>query len=103
MVTVVSDTQKEDVTKQLQANMVLTAIHFLQRRLKKCPADAKSIESVTAYGMQMGIICPVKILKLTLNFRTGTSSFDELFSKELCPYSHVLIDMALANLLSSCV
>ena len=103
VVTGVSDTQKERVTKQLQANMVLTATHFLQRRLEKCPADAKSIESVTTYGMQLGIICPVKILKLTLNFRTGTSLFEELFSKEHCPYSHMFIDMALASLVSSCM
>ena len=85
MVTGVSDTQKEDVTKQLQANMVLTAIHFLQRRLKKCPADAKSIESVTAYGMQMGIICPVKILKLTLNIVQGLRRLTSYSQKNFVP------------------
>ena len=105
LVTGISDTQKEAVTKQLQANMVLTATHILRRRLKMCPEDAKAMESVTTYGMQMGITCPVKVLKLTLNFCRETSCFEELFSKELfskehCPFTHVFRDMALANLVS---
>ena len=101
VITGISEMQKEAVTKQLQANMVLTATHFLCEKIKMCPADAKAIESVTTYGLQMGIFCPVKVLKLTLNFRTATSSFEELFSKERCPFSHIFIDTAVANLVSS--
>ena len=96
----INESQKLAVTAQLQANMFLTAAHFMKVRLATHPSAAQSIESVTTYGVQVGIVCPIKILKLTLDFCQGSALFEELFSKDRCPISHVVIDMAIGHLLS---
>ena len=96
----INESQKLAVTAQLQANMFLTAAHFMKVRLATHPSAAQSIESVTTYGVQVGIVCPIKILKLTLDFCQGSALFEELFSKDRCPLSHVVIDMAIGHLYS---
>ena len=86
VVTGICESQKLAVTAKLQANMFLTAAHFMKVRLATHPSDAQSIESVTTYGVQVGIVCPIKILKLTLDFCQGRAFLKSCSQKNVVQF-----------------
>ena len=53
----------EEVTRQLQANMILLSSCLLRRKIEENPGDADSINLLTCYGLQLGSTYPVKIIK----------------------------------------
>ena len=83
-----------EVTLQLQADMVLLCASILEKMLVSKPEDAASIKCVTCYGVQLGPSCPLKLLKLTINF-DGAMQFEELFVLRECALYGAYIDITL--------
>ena len=64
-----SDVDQENITLQLQANMLLLSSTLLMNNIKECPDKAEGINILRCYGLQIGLNCPLKILKLSVDFR----------------------------------
>ena len=61
----VTQSQSEDeVTRQLQANMMLLTSRLLRRKLEEDPGNADSIKFLTCYGLQLGSMYPLTITNL---------------------------------------
>ena len=61
----VTQSQSEDeVTRQLQVNMMLLTSHLLRRKLEEDPGNADSIKFLTCYGLQLGSTYPLTITNL---------------------------------------
>ena len=94
----VTGQQTEDqVRLQLQANMILTCSMLLERNLKApmTEAELESISTLTCYGMMMGQMYALKLLKLTIDFRRDTTQFEELFHLDPCSLYPAYVDMVI--------
>ena len=97
----VSSTQSErSVTLQLQANMLLLSSKVLVDKLKEKRTDIKLF---TCYGVQLGPLYDLKLLKLTLNFDEHELCYEELFNLPPCAFYPAFIDIALSHVLESLV
>ena len=96
----VSMAQHDNVTLQLQANMMVLCSVLLKKILVKSPGNAESLNILSCYGLQIGMSCPLKILKLSIDFEKGNITYEELFSQHRCPFSHIYIDCALQHVIS---
>ena len=71
--------QSDEVTWQLQANMMLLTSRLLRTKVEENPGDADSINLLTCYGLQLGSMYPLKIIKLTINFEACKCEYEEQF------------------------
>ena len=96
----VSMAQHDNVTLQLQANMMVLCSVLLKKILVESPGNAESLNIISCYGLQIGMSCPLKILKLSIDFEKGNMTYEELFSQHRCPFCHIYIDCALQHVIS---
>ena len=84
---------EEEVTRQLQANMMLLTSHLLRTKAEENPANADSINVMTCYGLQLGSTYPLKIIKLTINFEECNCEYEEQFCLYPCGVYPPYIDI----------
>ena len=97
----VSGADDQKITLQLQANMLLLCSTLLLKMLEECSAEeAADINILTCYGLQNGLNCLLKVLKLSFDFTTGRQECVEIFSIPPSPYLHVYVDVALQYIIS---
>ena len=96
----VSMAQHDNVTLQLQANMMVLCSVLLKKILVESPGNAESLNIISCYGLQIGMSCPLKILKLSIDFEKGNMTYEQLFSQHRCPFSHIYIDCVLQHVIS---
>ena len=83
---------------QLQANMVLTCATVLEYKLELSTAE---IDSITCYGLLVGMEYPVTLVKLTIDFIARNMLFEQLCRLRPDPFHGARIDMALNYLCES--
>ena len=83
------------VTLQLQADMVLLSSNLLARNITSNPNDAESINVISCFGVQMGVSCPLKLLKLSIDFENCTMIFKELFHIPRCALYGAYVDISI--------
>ena len=92
----VTQSQSEDeVTRQLQANMMLLTSRLLWRKLEEDPGNADSIKFLTCYGLQLGSTYPLKYIKLTINFEECKCEYEEQLILYPCSVYLAYIDITL--------
>ena len=68
----------EDVRLQLQANMMLVVAKSLKPLIKKFGENAgEKIRVITCYGISLGGLYPLNILKLTVDFDDQLCTYEE--------------------------
>ena len=88
----------EEVTSQLQADMIVTCVKLLQKIIQASVDAAPEVTCLTVYGVQIGISYPVKLLKVTTDFDTETLCFQELFASPVYPSGGAYVDMSLQDI-----
>ena len=94
-----------DVRLQLQANMLMTCAEVLRRQLdmRTTPEGFESIRTLSCYGMLLGPVYALKLLKLTLQFGQHGVQFEELFHLAPCSVSHVYVDIIMEYMCKKCL
>ena len=95
-----SDVDQENITLQLQANMLLLSSTLLMNKIKECPNKAEGINILRCYGLQIGLNCPLKILKLSVDFSKKELEYEELLNIPTTALHHLYVDMALQHVVS---
>ena len=95
-----SDVDQESITLQLQANMLLLSSTLLLNKVKEDPDKAGGINILSCYGLQIGLNCPLKILKLCVDFSKKELEYEELLNVSPTPVHHLYVDMALQHVVS---
>ena len=95
-----SDVDQENITLQLQANMLLLSSTLLMNNIKECPNKAEGINMLRCYGLQIGLNCPLKILKLSVDFTKNELEYEELLNVSPTPVHHLYVNMALQHVVS---
>ena len=62
------ETYCRNVTLQLQADMFLLCSTLFINKIEECPDKAEGINILSCYRLQIGLNCPLKILKLSVDF-----------------------------------
>ena len=76
-------------------DMVLLSYNLLEKIISSNPEDVESIDTVSCYGVQMGMSCPLKLLKLTIDFAKQAMMFKELFALPRCAIYGAYIDISI--------
>ena len=95
-----SGVDQEGITLQLQANMLLLSSTLLLNKVKEDPDKAGGINILSCYGLQIGLNCPLKILKLSVDFSKKELEYEELLNVSPTPVHHLYVDMALQHVVS---
>ena len=67
---------------QLQANMMLLASEIMIEAVTQ--KDPERISSITCYGILIGLLHPLKVLKLTVDFDAHRATYTRKFFMKLC-------------------
>ena len=79
--------------------MLLVCGVLLNKLLKT--EDPANIDVLTCYGIQMGPLYRLKLLKLSLAFKEGTARYEELFNIDPCALYPAFIDICIYYVLES--
>ena len=77
---------------QLQANMMLLASKSLANLLE----FNNDVDIIIVYGLAFGVFHELVLLKMEMNFTTGSTVFTYLFTSHPNPNYHIAVDSALA-------
>ena len=95
-----SAVDQENITLQLQANMLLLSSVLLLNEVTEDPDKAGGINILSCYGLQIGLNCPLKILKLRVDFSKKKLEYEVLLNVSPTAVHHVYVDMALQHVVS---
>ena len=95
-----SAVDQESITLQLQANMLLLSSVLLLNEVTEDPDKAGGINILSCYGLQIGLNCPLKILKLRVDFSKKKLEYEVLLNVSPTAVHHMYVDMALQHVVS---
>ena len=75
--------------------MLLLTAGLLLKKLNEDPCKADSINVLCCYGMHVGPMCPLKLVKLTVDFNSASVAYEMLFSLSSCAFYSLYLDMSI--------